>query len=91
MTAQKFKALSGNISAKRQSTSEDHPNKRQKTDEPDAAISNVSTIPARNATDSKGNRRNILIKLHGPLPKVEKSTYLNPAVLKLFGEVKVPP
>jgi hypothetical protein len=81
----KFKALTG----KRKSIPDDDPNKRQKGDTHDA-IPNIITSPSRPKNGAGAvPRKNLLLKLNGPIPKVPENAYINSNAWKLFGQVKV--
>ena len=80
----KFKALTG----KRKSIPDDDPNKRQKGDTPDVIPNIISPARSKNGP-STVPRKNLLLKLNGPIPKVPENAYINPNAWKLFGQVKV--
>ena len=65
----------------------DIPNKRQKGDTPDAA--DPPTSPKRSGGKGKVEKKNMLVKLNGPLPKVPADAFINPTARKLFRSVKV--
>jgi hypothetical protein len=79
----KFKGIAG----KRKNLSVDVSNKRQKGDTSDATDS--PTSPTRSGGKGKVEKKNMLIKLNGPLPKVPADTFINPKARKLFCSVKV--
>jgi len=76
----KFKALTG----KRKSIPDDDPNKRQKGDTPDAIPNIISPSCPKNGP-STVLRKNLLLKLNGPIPKVPENGYINFNAWKLFG------